>query len=279
MISQFFKRQEPYNVLLNVTPELASTWLTNCNTHNRKLVDAHVDRLAGEMRAGRWQLTHQGIAFSTNHVLIDGQHRLWAVVLSGVTVPMRVYFNEPPETLAVVDAVRPRTNDEIITLSGGIGTVTRAELATLRAMLAGLGSYNRMTSGKEAEKLSLYREAVAFAHDILPQSRFRGIATGVIHAVLARAFYSADHGKLRHVADVLQSGVGSEEMDQPIMLLFRFLVETATRHSGHPECRVRYAKTERALAAYLHGERLARLCATTIELFPLPDEESTIVAA
>lgn len=279
MIEQFFQRQDPYSLTIHVTPELASGWLSSCNTRNRKIVDAHVDRLAKEMRAGRWQLTHQGIAFSNDHVLIDGQHRLWAVVISGVTVPMRVNFNEPPETLAVVDAVRPRTNDEIISLSGGMGTVSQRELATLRAMIAGLGSYERMTAGQEAEILARHREAMTFALDILPKSRFRGVATSVVRGVLARAFYSADHGKLRHFADVLQSGFGADESDQPAMLLFRFLVEIANRHAGRPECRERYAKTERALSAYLGGERLTRLYATTTELFPLPEGGSTGVAA
>lgn len=279
MIEQFFERHDPYNVTIDVTPELASAWLSNCNTHNRKLVDAHVERLVNEMQAGRWQLTHQGIAFSSNRVLIDGQHRLWAVIISGMTVPMRVYFNEPPETLAVVDAVRPRTNDEIITLAGGMGTVTRRELATLRAMIAGLDSYERMTAGQETDLLARHRQAVVFAMDILPKSRFRGVATSVVRSVLARAFYSADHGKLRHFADILQSGIGSEEADQPIMLLFRFLVETGSRQGGRPECRERYAKTERALSSYLRGERLTRLYATTSELFPLPVGNMAEIAA
>lgn len=279
MIEQYFERQDPYSITVDVTPDLASEWLSSCNTHNRKLVDAHVERLANEMRAGRWQLTHQGIAFSSNRVLIDGQHRLWAVMISNITVPMRVYFNEPPDTLAVVDTVRPRTNDEIISLAGGMGTVTQRELATLRAMIAGLGSYERMTAGQESEVLACHREAVAFALDILPKSRFRGVATSVVRGVLARAFYSADHGKLRHFADVLQSGFGADESDQPVMLLFHFLVEIANRHAGRPECRERYAKMERALSAYLRGERLTRLYATTTELFPLPGGKKAEIAA
>ena len=140
MIERFFQRNDPYSVVLDVTPELAATWLSECNTHNRKLVDAHVDRLARDMKAGRWRLTHQGIAFSTNRVLLDGQHRLWAVILSETTVRMRVFFNEPAESLHAIDSIRPRTNDEIISLAGTIGTVSKSELATLRAMLVGLGA-------------------------------------------------------------------------------------------------------------------------------------------
>jgi hypothetical protein len=108
---ELFARTERYSQVLEMTPALAEDFLTHCNTHNRTLADAHVETLANEMRAGRWQLTHQGIAFSPNRVLLDGQHRLWAVVMSGVTVPMRIFINEPPEAMATyVAELRPSRN-------------------------------------------------------------------------------------------------------------------------------------------------------------------------
>jgi hypothetical protein len=205
-------------------------------------------------------------------VLLDGQHRLWAVLLSGVTVRMRVFFNEPPESLGAIDTIRTRTNDEIISLSGGMGTVTKRELAILRAMLAGLARYDRRTPGEEAEILARHREAVAFANEILPSARYRGVATAMTQGVLARAFYSADLGKLRHFADVLQSGVASGEDDQPITLLLKFLLDSGHGRKGRPEAREHYGKTERALSAYLNAEQLTKLYTVTTEIFPLPEE-------
>jgi hypothetical protein len=89
--------------------------------------------------------------------------------------------------------------------------------------------------------------------------------------VLARAWYSSDRGRLRHFADVLQTGIPQGENDQPILTLIQFLTKTAGRRSGagRREC---YQKTERALAAFLSGERMAKLYAATEELFPLPEE-------
>lgn len=278
MISRYFERSDRYNIVLDVSPSLADDVLTNYNPHNRRLVDAHANRLAGEIKAGRWRLTHQGIAFSVDRVLLDGQHRLWAVILAEQTVPMRVFFNEPRESLHVVDAIRARTNDEILTLGGGLGIVTRSELSTLRAMLAGLGNYVRMTPGEEAVYLARHREAITFAHDILPSARFRGVGNAVTRAVLARAFYSADHDQLRHFADVLQTGVPTRPEDGPISLLFRFLIESVQSRRGRPEVRERYAKTERALTAYLAGEALGRLYATATELFPLESPRSAMPA-
>jgi len=101
----------------------------------------------------------------------------------------------------------------------------------------------------------------------------------VTRGVLARAYYSVDIGRLRHFADVLQTGVASSEEDQPVTMLLKFLIETSQRRRGRPEVRERHGKTERALAAYIAGEQLSKLYATTAELFPLPEETICEAAA
>lgn len=51
---------------------------------NRARRQKHVEVMAADMREGRWVDTHEPIAMSVDGNLIDGQHRLAAVVLSGV---------------------------------------------------------------------------------------------------------------------------------------------------------------------------------------------------
>src|SRR3954467_14111979 len=65
--------------LVEVTPDLAAQWL-RANTGNRPVREAHVRSLAEEITADRWKVTHQGIAFSLSGRLMDGQHRLRAVI-------------------------------------------------------------------------------------------------------------------------------------------------------------------------------------------------------
>jgi len=272
-LDALFARTDRYNLVIDLTPEIASDWLTHANTHNRALIQNHVDYLTSEMKTGRWRLTHQGVAFSGNRVLLDGQHRLWAVVMSGVTVPMRIFVNEPAEAMEVVDTGQRRTNDQILSLAGGLGEVTRTELATLRAMVAGFGRYRKKSAGAERDLLVQHRDAIRFSLDHLTRSiKFRGIATATTHAVVARAWYSCDRDLLRHFADVLRSGVAQGENDEPILLLFQFLVSGQAAHRSVPYDRECYGKTERALAAFLKSERLTRLHATPKELFPLPSE-------
>lgn len=72
-----------------VTPELAAEWLEK-NKSNRTLRRHAVDHYARQMRLGHWTLTHQGICLDACGNLVDGQHRLAAVVQSQSSVEMLV---------------------------------------------------------------------------------------------------------------------------------------------------------------------------------------------
>ena len=58
---------------------------------NRNLNLLTVKRYANDMRQGHWMVTNQGIGFDVAGNLLDGRHRLWAVVRSGVPVDMLTF--------------------------------------------------------------------------------------------------------------------------------------------------------------------------------------------
>lgn len=90
--------------LMEVTPVMAAKWLADYNRpDNRPLSQLVARQYAAEMREGRWALTHQGPAFDTSNQLLDGQHRLAAIVIADVTVPMYVTFGADPDTFVVID--------------------------------------------------------------------------------------------------------------------------------------------------------------------------------
>lgn len=87
-----------------ITPEIAAKWLhPSVNRDNRTVRDSHVDYLAREIVDGKWQVTHQGIAFSKDGRLIDGQHRLNAIVRAGVPVKCMVTTGLDDSAYKVVD--------------------------------------------------------------------------------------------------------------------------------------------------------------------------------
>jgi hypothetical protein len=264
--------REPYSLVMDVGPELAERWLSG-NIHNRKLNNARVDRMVRDMKAGRWHLTHQGVAFDPGSVLIDGQHRLWAVVLSGLTVRMRVFFNEPAENLEYIDTGTPRSDADVLTLTGRVGTVDKGRLAALRTLVWGLKPCTRLTVSEEADLLARHRAALDFAlENLSPSSHVRGVATGTTRGVVARAYYTADVAALTHFCDVLRTGMGAGDRDKPIVMLRDFLVNTRRAHNKPQALREHYGKIERALAAFLEGRPLVKLYSSTTELFPLPGE-------
>lgn len=89
---------------MSVTPELASIWLKK-NDKNRNISAVHVKKLAHEMAHGGWVLNGQTVSFDDGGRLLDGQHRLSAVVMSGCTVPMAIAVGvSDPEAFKTYDA-------------------------------------------------------------------------------------------------------------------------------------------------------------------------------
>lgn len=91
-----------YSKVVSVSPELAKKWL-GVNIDNRLLREPAVKRYARMMKKGEWPLTHQGIAFDEDGNLLDGQHRLYAIILAGVSVNIFVIYNAPRSSFAYLD--------------------------------------------------------------------------------------------------------------------------------------------------------------------------------
>lgn len=106
--------------LVNVTPEMAREWLTHNMAGNRPVLKGTVHSYARQMRNGTWNLTHQGIAFDENGELIDGQHRLAAIVEANMPVPVNVTTGvcRAPGEVFTIDMGRKRTYANVIQMSG-----------------------------------------------------------------------------------------------------------------------------------------------------------------
>lgn len=100
-----------------VTPELATKWLEG-NTDNRPISDTRVTRYATDMAAGQWLLTHQAIAFTDSGRILDGQHRLWAIIQAGTPVTLMVSRGCDPATFTVIDLNKTRSQSDALAIAG-----------------------------------------------------------------------------------------------------------------------------------------------------------------
>lgn len=201
---------------IEVTPELAQRWLKN-NFRNRTVREDVVSAYARDMANGRWVYTHQGIAFNDRDELIDGQHRLHAVILSGLaSVRMMVTFGLPSKidgqemtTMDAVDRGAMRSVADQLKIQHGMknGSVI-AMISNSIAPICSMERTRRLSVGQTLEIYRLFEPAIQWviAH--------RSHATGLRQAGVMAGF-----------AFAIAAQPGHEISTTPIQLMFEALVD------------------------------------------------------
>jgi hypothetical protein len=100
-----------------ITPDMAAELLRG-GDHNRSLNQNWVTTLSRDMIAGRWKLTPQGIVLDEDGKLLDGQHRLSAVVRAKVPAEFWVTEGAPFEMFRYLDGGRSRSMYDRLKISG-----------------------------------------------------------------------------------------------------------------------------------------------------------------
>lgn len=124
---------QPTVEIVDVSPEMAEQWLSR-NSNNRNLRGQVIASYARDMTNGSWVLNGETVKISSAGQLLDGQHRLNAVVDAGVTVPMIVVRDIAPEVMPTVDAGARRTYADALRMAGEENTSVLAAVAR-RALL------------------------------------------------------------------------------------------------------------------------------------------------
>lgn len=102
-------------IVETITPRKAKE-LLEVNTNNRPISKTRVDHYTSLMKNGKWHLTHQGIAISKTNVIIDGQHRLLAVVDANMPIDFNITYNVDDDTFKFVDVGYTRTTGNIFAI-------------------------------------------------------------------------------------------------------------------------------------------------------------------
>lgn len=121
--------------IVAVTPKLAERWLTLNYDGQRRLKPDTVARYARDMAAGVWHGDNgQSITFSADGWLVDGQHRLRAVIESGCEVEMLVVRSsqDAAQIMATIDVGDRR---EAKQLYHGLNATTVCAMAKTRLCL------------------------------------------------------------------------------------------------------------------------------------------------
>lgn len=230
-----------------ITPEMAMDWLENHNPRNRPISEPTVQVYAGDMKNGRWSLTHQGIAFNVNGDLIDGQHRLWAIVFSGKNVEMMVTRDLPLSEVKngveinpmdAVDRTRPRGVGIGLQLSHGIkrGNNVAAAVRGIAYMVNPGLSHRRLSS---SNTLFIYD---IFGKDIEAVAESVDGKKHVSHFVAPLAFYHRMEPS--RTLDFCHQMVTLEGLCAPVRSLVKYMSENPS---------VNHEKKLRVTACHIHA--------------------------
>jgi hypothetical protein len=179
-----------------VSPALAEELLT-LNTHNRKASEAIIRKYCIEIESGAWRPSSAGIGIDINGVLIDGQHRLYAIIRSGVTIPLLVVWNLPPEAQRTVDRQNRRSLFDVFTLEGVQLSRTAVQTATVLAY-----RNQGWTNAYPAD--SQVREVAEIHKDALQHVGSNKSFTAGMRAALVIGYEMSDSLTLPFMATVLQ---------------------------------------------------------------------------
>lgn len=227
-----------------ITPETAKFYMT-MNKGNRSLSQRTIAEYSRQMKAGKWHLTHQGVAFDEAGELLDGQHRLRAIIDSGVSVQMVVTRNMPRSTFMVLDSGQKKQARQLLDgeLKHRTSIASAARYLLVVEGKAGVGSQTNYivdscywTSATTSDILECVerwpelQEAARLASSIYTNSR---ITKAPHTAVIAQIMRTPFANRLPDWANGLEYGAGLQLGDPRLALRDKFLRLSSSReHEG-----------------------------------------------
>jgi hypothetical protein len=245
--------------------EAAELLKRNCS--NRKIDQGTVNAYAAEMAGDRWRMTSEPLHFNAAGELIDGQHRLSAVIKANVVVWFAVVRNSD----GVLDSGKIRSIADLIK----IGSKTAVPVVT--AMIC----YNRPDGKNYSPPIRAlatsiefhfrkYEESINFALGLSMFSRPKKPLSSTVLAVIARAHhYKCDPDMLRAFVSLLETMKPLEggEQEQCVLDLGVSIIKCNER--GRKFGRWVNERTEYILQKYLRNERASKICGAKISPWPI----------
>lgn len=254
--------------VVHVTPEMAAEWLEKRNEGNRKIGRTVVKQYADAMAEGRWRLTHQSIAFDDEGTLLDGQHRLAAVVRAGVTVSFTVQRGWGRETFAVLDTGYKRAAYHFVN-SPNANTIA-ATAGILGGSLGLWGPPNPWTKRSTEETLRVVDDWPEITEQMpaaLQLYRETRISASVHCAVLAQAKRTPYAAQTDEWLEGLLTGVDLTVRDPRRLLRQRWVKEAGFLNSS-PGRKTAYTLIVKAWNAFATGSDVGQLRSRGDEALP-----------
>lgn len=245
-----------------ITPEAAKAYLQN-NMINRNINEKRVAAYADDMKKGEWQLNGEAIRFNENGELIDGQHRLSAIVKANIPVQMVVMY-EIDNSVSIYDRGRIRSVTDSLLIDGmdrRIATTTCVAIAKLHYAVqksAGAFSDSQVKSFLVKNQDTLLELLSSMPGVAGGKSGTKGLRVSTRSAPLLLALFYAyrcgeDLERLSKFVSVFQSGFYNDPSEiSAIVCRNDAIAGNLSTHSGSERMKALY-KYEKAINDFCAG--------------------------
>ena len=212
------KKFEKLTVLerVKIGPELAGELLVH-DTNNRPIRDRLVKKYASDMRKGKWEYNGDSLRFSKTAKLIDGQHRLLAVIESGTEIYQNIQSGLDDQCFDKMDIGQSRTASDTVavagyensqTLAGAIKLIKAYNEKTLQRTDGGTTKGGRYSNADVVEYLKklnipLLEECGRFGNKCVYKAKFFSSPT---YTAFAYLFSVKDREEAFFFFDLLTTG-------------------------------------------------------------------------
>lgn len=254
-----------------ITPQRAHELIDgSVEQRQRTLNKERVARLTRAIEKGQWQVTHQGIAIDTNGKVIDGNHRLHAIIAANTPVEILVSYDVAPEAFHTIDTGKARTPGDSVQIAGygNANQVAAAARLMMAYDIAVDGRSALSTTTRQLTTEDVLQELEGPRGDLIKQSLLdagaigaalgrNGIRSWMTAAIALIRESGASESLLQEFMDRLKDGVMLRP-DSPILSLRRYL----TGENGYWRIAQSYRPTAgiqgtlKAWNAYVNGESL-----------------------
>lgn len=212
---------------ITITPDGAKKMLQK-NFGNRTMSLRHVTFLANEIIGGRWKVNGDPIRFGKDGRLLDGQHRLAAVVKSGKPIESVVISGFGQDIFDTIDCGKKRCAADALSCLGEKNSVRVASALTLvdRYLTCRLGrSHSRVYSNTEVE--ALLDKHPGIRESIMTGVKAKGLIFGSIVDACNYLFRQKDQDLAELFFRRVLRGISLSDNDPEYVLRSR-LVKNAT---------------------------------------------------
>jgi len=254
-----------------ITPDIAKEML-KFNGYNRPIVEGQVIQLSKQMKNGEWLFDGQPLRFGKDGRLLDGQHRLSAIIMSETTQEMVIMRGIDSSAFKVMDTGKLRSTSDIFQIEGIKNHSQAASISKLvylhsNKLYFGIGRGQTPTNQQLVE-FYLKQDGL---DNYVSQSKalYNQFSKTLNPTTIGALFYLTAQKDVKQ-AEIFWSKLCtglSLEGGSPMHYLREFLIENRMSQKKYPRAIIHYA-IYYCWNAFRRGEKVTKIDLTKFRDFP-----------